>query len=282
MATKDLKAVSHALVDADDRVVSDILCVNCGWNLRSYKVGENCPNCTHSISDSVFGDYLVHSDPKAVRQLADAAWMVVCGAGLLLLLVAAAALATLFTADNASRAVTTGYNMIFAGAVVSPVPAAVGLVLLTPRRSLAYYTAWLRMRYGARRAQIELGIKLAVALGILVTVSVYYGWIVGRLAMVLWFAVPLACFFRGVEQLMRRLPNPQLATYARLVLIGALVFSAFAFAILVLERVRVSDPDVEDTLVGLASVNLLLGGGIGIAAFRLLLRVHNALRRAAR
>ena len=276
-------AKARAQVDTDDRVISDLLCVKCGWNLRSYLVSDPCPTCGHPVSDSVYGDYLIHTDTAQVRRLADAARLVQFGAVLLGGLVLVMMLVTVKTRWGRGIALAEdAFRVLLFGAMIAPVPAAVGMVMLTPRRTLAYYRAWFKRRYASRASRTLLGTDAIIVLTVLTAGFTLYAWVATRLAMVLWFGIPLAMFFRGVEQLMRRLPSASLARFSRAIFVATIIFSVFAFGVLLLERISTVESGVEELRIVMTAICDLAGLVIGFGAVRLLVRVRAALSSAAR
>ena len=109
-------------------------------------------------------------------------------------LLAIGMLVSLVSADSIDDAVKRAYEIVFAGAVISPVIAAVGLVLLTTRHSAAYY--W--VRYGNPRALLWFGLFIALGIAAVAVAASVFGYVAMRIGLVLWFTVPLGAFVRGV------------------------------------------------------------------------------------
>lgn len=269
---------SLALIDSEDRIIGDVLCIRCGRNLRDFRVPDRCPDCGHPASDSVHGDYLIHADRPVVRTLADAAQMVEYGILVLGGLMIIGLLVSLIAADSLEAAVDTAYDIVFAGAVISPVIAAVGLLLLTTQRSAAYY--W--VRYGNRRALLRFGLLLALAIALIALAGYYLGRVAMQIGIVLWFSVPLGAFFRGVERLMRRVPNNQLATFARATFAGLIAFGLLSILIILIRYWSVSDPSWADSQLAFTAINALAGVALGVATYLLIVRVRRTLYGVAR
>jgi hypothetical protein len=269
---------SLLLVDADDRIVGDVLCIKCGRNLRELLVTRRCPGCGHPASDSVHGDYLIHADREVVRGLADAAQVVEYGTAVLGGLVGVALLVALISARDLEAAVESAYDVVLAGAIISPVIATLGLILLTSRHTAAYY--W--VRYGHPRALLRLGFLMAVVLAVIAIAGYFLGRTVLQIGVVLWFAIPLAAFFRGIERLMRRVPNNQLATFARATVVGVAAFAILAILIILLRQQAALDPSWRDSQLAFTTINSLGGLALGVAAFQLVVRVHRTLAGVAR
>ena len=263
-------------VDGDDRVVVEILCVRCGGSLRSQVIGERCARCLHPVSDSVFGDYLVHADRGYVRSLADAARFVRIGAGFLGAIIAVALVLALFTSRGFNAAIDRAFDVLFAGGMISPLIAVIGLITLTSRRSFAYY----RARYRNRRRLVRLWIVGGVSIVALVLAILFVGSIVANLLLTLWITVPLATFLSGLASVLMRVPNKMLATFARLAHWGAILGSGLIMAILTLRGL--SGPQWIDARTGCEVIAVIFGIAGGIALYRLLLLCEHQLERAAR
>ncbi len=271
--SKRKPASSLLLIDSDDRIVADVLCIRCGHNLRGRLVADRCPNCTHPISDSVHGDYLIHADRPLVRGLAEAARVVEYGVAILGALMGLALLVVIMSAQSLTEIVAPAYDVVFAGAVISPVIATIGLILLTTRHTAAYY--W--VRFGNRRTLLRLGLLAALVLAVIVVCALYFGNVAVQIGVVLWFVVPLGAFFRGVERLMRRVPNKQLAVFARGTFVGVLAFSLLAVVITLTRYWAATDQSWEDSHTAFSAINCVGGVALGVATHQLLIRVRRTL-----
>lgn len=271
--SKRKRPSSLLLVDAEDRIVADVLCIKCGHNLRNLYLTQRCPNCNHPASDSVHGDYLIHSDRETVAALADAARLVQYGGAILGGLTGLAVLAALISADSLDAAVRSAYDIVFAAAVISPVVATLGLVLLTARRTAAYY--WLR--YGNPRVLLRFGLLMALVLAAILVAAAYLGQVAVQIGIVLWFVIPLGAFFRGVERLMRRVPNSQLATFARATLVSLMAFGILAILIILIRDRSARDPSWHDSQLAFTAINCLGGLVLATMAYLLIVRVRRTL-----
>jgi hypothetical protein len=269
---------SLLLIDAEDRIVADVLCIRCACNLRNLKIAERCPNCNHPVSDSVHGDYLIHADKPLVRGLAESAQVIEYGMLILESLMGLALLAALISDRSVAALVEHTFRIVYAGAMISPVIATIGLVLLTTRHTAAYY--W--VRYGNKRTLLRGGLVFALILAVAVTCTLFFGIIALEIGTVFWFAIPLAAFLRGLERLMSRVPNKQLAAFSRGMFVGLIAFGLFAILIFVVEKLAADDPSWSESLAafrGLAGVGGIL---LGVMAHQLLLRVRRTLLSIAR
>ena len=184
-----------------------------------------------------------------------------------------ALLASIVTASNMNSLVNQTYNMVFVGMVLSPVVATIGLVLLTTRHAAAYFWA----RYGNRRTLLRLGLILGLVLVIFILCAYFIGQVAFQIGIVIWFTIPLGLFFRGLENLMHRVPNNQLATFSRGMLVGLIAFSILSIVIIFIRFQCRDDPSWGESLTAFAGINTVGGIGLTIAAYQLLIRVRRTL-----
>ena len=57
-------------LDADRRLIFDVICGGCGYNLKRQLAEGNCPECGRPVKDSGKGRWLQYHDPRWVRRLA--------------------------------------------------------------------------------------------------------------------------------------------------------------------------------------------------------------------
>jgi hypothetical protein len=268
---------SEALLDREDHVVADLLCVRCGENLRGRLVTESCTRCGHPISDSVHGDYLIYSDPLAVRRLCDASRLVLYGSALVIGLTVVGLLGTLLASRDVPQVIGNAFDVMRFGVSIAPLIAVVGLVLLTPRRTLEFYKArLLKTRY-----LIVFGLILFAVLTSAIAGYVYAPQVVATLGLVLWILIPVAAFLRGVEGLMLRVPNYSIARLAHSEYALFVVISLLSLAVLLL-REYAFERGWEDMLLGLTVLICISGAFVGARGYLLLTRVRDALDHAAR
>ncbi len=267
----------EAILDREDRVIADLLCVRCGKNLRGQVATAACADCGHPISDSVHGDYLIYSDPLMVRTLAVASRLVLYSALLLIGLTGLGLFATVLGSRDVRVIIANSFDVIRFGASIAPLIAAIGLVMLTPRRTLAYYQARL-----LKPRNVAWTVAGAIALIAAVSVGAYFaGRIVAIVAVALWIVVPISAFLRAVQRLMQRVPDNRVARLAGTEFVLFIVGGVAALAVLLI-REFAAERGWEDALVGLTFVFCLLSLLLAWRGYLLLLRVRDALDRAAR
>ncbi len=271
----------EVLLDEDNRVIRDVLCIRCGVNLINLSTREGCPNCMHPVSDSVHGDYLIHTDPRQVRRLAEAARFVRLGALLLGVLVVLALLMTIATElihRDFSRGISSVFRLLFAGAMIAPLLAAVGLCTLTNRRSFAYYQA----RFGNRAFINKVGL---IGLAILMLLTIGFAAaprLVTNLLLALWAAGPAAVFMQRLGQLMRRVPNVELAMFARMAFWGVIISGIALFCLRYLSVLAADHKGWRDAHLGVTALYIVVAVAFGVGAYRLLVAVERLLQKTAR
>jgi len=68
--------------DADGRIAEDVLCLTCGYNLRSRTADDACPECGSAVSET-FDAMLINADATWLLHVQRAAW-VMLGSSMLL------------------------------------------------------------------------------------------------------------------------------------------------------------------------------------------------------
>ena len=66
-------------IDEDGRIIGDVTCRGCGYNLRGLTPDGVCPECAIAIGRSVKGDLLQYCDPAWVDRLARGMLWVIAG-----------------------------------------------------------------------------------------------------------------------------------------------------------------------------------------------------------
>jgi len=261
-------------VAADKRVVAAMFCIKCGDDLRGLSVEDRCPTCRHPIYDSVYGGYLVDASQREPRRLYEMSKVVYYPALFLGGLGAVMLLAELANARSFTEAVNRVFDVGLFCAMLSMLVALVGIAAFTGRHSPEYY----RARYVSVRFLVPASVVLvAVAVG--VGVVLYYGGQFAQAVVQVALAfIPAAIFLQRLSDLMRRVPNKKLATFANLALALTCGLAAAALAILVLERCFPEHSDLVGFRIALTLVADLAGIGLAIATLRLLILARRTLR----
>lgn len=268
----------HGVADGGERVVAEVLCVECGAALRGQRVSERCVSCGHPVSDSVHGDYLVDSDRDVVRRLADSANFVKYGAIALAAVIALALLVRLVAASDLTAAVAGMFDLLLAGGMISPVVSALGLVILNPGKTINFYLA----KYSRPREFARLLVALALLVGVASLGMLFAQQTFGCVARVGWIFIPLAAFLLSIEQLMRRVPNVRLARRARTHMVLTVVLALITLAALLIRVHLLHLPQWQDALIALMLFASLSAIGCTISGLRLLVSSQQALFTAAR
>lgn len=77
-------------LDAAGRIIIDLPCKRCGYNLRTMMPDGRCPECATAVGQAMHGDYLKFADPAWVQKLASGINWIVVGTILAFILGAAA------------------------------------------------------------------------------------------------------------------------------------------------------------------------------------------------
>lgn len=267
-----------APVDSNDTITGDVLCIRCGHSLKNQFANQRCQNCLHPNSDSVYGDYLIHSDRDVVWRLYDTATSIIYGALLVGGLIAIATLVSLFSAPSVPASIERAFDMLFTGAMICPILSFVGITLLTRRHYLAYY----RARYANRRFVSRSSVVLAILLAGVIACTFFAPRSVEVIVLTGWTTIPPAMFMQGLVGLMRRVPNLKLAGYAGGAMLGVCCLGVLACTVLLLRPLAMGDPDWEGALMALTVLTAVGGIAMGAACLRLLYFVRTTLRVAAR
>ncbi len=63
------REAASSVFDGDGRIVADLPCRICGYNLRTLSRGDACPECGASFEEAVHGNRLRFADKKWIRRL---------------------------------------------------------------------------------------------------------------------------------------------------------------------------------------------------------------------
>jgi hypothetical protein len=261
-------------VAADKRVVAAKFCIKCGGDLRGLSIEDRCPTCRHPIYDSVYGGYLIDASPKEPRRLHEMSNVVYYPALFLGGLAAIMILAELASARSFADAVVRVFDVGLFCAMLSLLVALVGIAVFTGRHSAEYY----RARYVNLRFLVPAAVLFvlgATALGLILYYGGYYAQAVVQVAVA---ACPAAVFLQRLSNLMRRVPNKKLATFANLALALTCALAAAALAFLALDHFAPPGSDLFGFKIALAFIADLGGIGLGMATLRLLFLARRTLR----
>ncbi len=266
------------LLDADERIVGGILCVRCGVPLSGQSIHERCANCMHPISDSVYGDYLIHSDKPLVRRLAESARFILYGASLLAALGFITVIASLLGARDFPDAVVLMFNALVTMAMISPILCALGVLSLTTKGTAAYYMA----RYLNQNALMKWGALAVVLLAGVIAAEAYARQWTNNILLLLWVTTPSVLFFHGLAKLMTRVPNQKLAVNARAHLYVMLALGLISVSVLFLRHLAAEERQWTDMLTGATMIAVIGALGFLTSAFVLLRAVYVNLSQIAR
>ncbi len=268
------RPANDGTLDGDEHVTRDLFCVRCGCNLRGYNVRQPCPTCLHPISDSVWGDFLIYSQPREVKRIEDALALIIYGAVLTAVVTGLALLGMLLTAHSTLHAVQRAFDTLLAGAIIATVVSATGIATLTRRHSWAYF----RARYSRPRNLLPVALGGVGLIALLVALSRLLSGCFGSCLLVAAVTVSAAVFFRGAARLMALMPNQKLALHANVMCFVALALGIMAVAVLI-GRVEVtSQPRWEGPLPALTFMTAGGAAAFAALAIRLLLLMRRALR----
>ena len=207
-------------LDADGRIATDLVCDQCGYNLRTLHCTAACPECGCAVGESLRPDDLVFAPRKYLRRMAAGADCLMLVAGLLLamLLVYLAAVVISACSHTLVSEDAAGIVVALCGVPVA-VLAPLGVILMTardPRRRSQ--TRDLPSRRVLRYATATAGVFLVLA---------FWSPPFGVIGFFLTSSVVPAIHWAYLHALLRRAPAPALARRAQALLafhvIGGLV-----------------------------------------------------------
>ncbi len=261
-------------VAADKRVVAAKFCIKCGGDLRGLSIEDRCPTCRHPVYDSVYGGYLIDASQQEPRRLYEMSKVVYYPALFLGALSAVMLLAELASARSFTEAVTRVFDVGLFCATLSLLVALVGIAVFTGRNSAEYY----RARYVSARFLVPASIVFVLGAAAVGVILYYGGGLAQAVVQVALAFIPAAVFLQRLSNLMRRVPNKKLATFANLALALTCGLAAAALAILVLDRCVPSQPDLAGFQIALTFATDLGGIGLALASLRLLVLARRTLR----
>jgi len=252
---------SGPILDADGRVITDAICVQCGYNLRTLSADALCPECAHPVAHSIHGHIIQFASPAWVRGLARGLLLILIAAGSLMIAVPLISFIigiVLAARSPQSLASPTGFMRTYAaiqqtiGILVVGL-GVIGIVFVTrPDPSepdpAPGHLARRITRYGALLLPVLLVVHLVVSLiyipnmatpgmGGLFTATTTIAAIVG-LALVLVYLVTALGLLRVLMHLMRRIPRLGLVRFAQIlfwVLLPSSAVTMIGYAVVFLQ-----------------------------------------------
>ena len=204
------------LLDDHDRVAGDLPCVHCGYNLRTLASEGRCPECGHSVMESLRARYLWQSPPSWVENITTAARVLTICIGLLLGLIVPIAFVELIRPPFAEIGMACGAILL----VFLPLAIIASLLGLTERDpNLRHmpegFTARRVIRWSLLLILVVIvAFVLALAMDPLPTLRSACAC-VALSALILLLSVPPLALCRHLAMLMRRIPRPGLVRFAR-------------------------------------------------------------------
>lgn len=200
----------------------DLLCIQCGYNLRGLPAAGACPECGVPIERSRTGDRLADANADwlrgLVRGLRLIMWGLTCLVATPILLVLG--YLVLLNLDNMPHYVertlyAAGWVLVFALLVVCPILVAIGTLMVTAQEPREQERESITSnRRVARWGMIAIvAVGSGILLGELLVVRMKFPvmHIALRVAAFLVFTVALVALLRWLASLMRRVPDEPLA-----------------------------------------------------------------------
>ena len=220
------------------------------------------------LIDSIVGmDLRRVSRPSRERQAASTQ-VILIAAGLLGTLIGAAVLAAALAAGSFDDFIMRAFDTMLAGAFLFSTLGALGVLLLTPPDKLG-------LDVSKRRTHLIAfgGIGGASALIYWLT----FGQVGSTLIPTMWAVGPGGLMVRGIEHLMRELPEKRVARLARIVFRTLIMAGAGVLAVLVLRVLALRNSDLEGLLLASTLLTVLLGLATTVSGMTLLVRTRRAL-----
>lgn len=248
-------------LDSEGRVAIDLPCVKCGYNLRTLPATGLCPECAAPVAPSVRGRYLHFAPPRWVRRLARGAAQLIIGVLCSIGFGIVASQGFFIFGFAGARAIPGGEIALALFIVVASVVCVWLLVgglwrLTAPDPTGRFPTEGLSGRKLVRYCLLALAALMA--LGLVLAAWMLSGpvapprfrvfwspflWfsamflVIPVMLLVVWFVL-LPALLRHIAALMRRIPRPGLAAFAKVefwaILISGILFvGAYAFVLLV-------------------------------------------------
>lgn len=266
-ALEQPRAIPGGPVDPEDRIVADILCVNCSAKIRGQYLTEGCYQCGHPNTDSVYGDLLIYTEDKTVvTRLHESALVVIYSAmftgvlGLIIMLM------PMLSASSAIDVVTRAFDGLQFAVLVFPLVAFVGMLLLTRHRSLSYFEE----RYANAAFIVRAAVFLIIGVAAIGLASRYFAPELRVAAFLIWTMLPPILFFRGLAGLLKRIPNLPLAAWCNFVIAGIVLIGIGGVTVVYMAPMANQSAEWEGPVVALKAITVVATIGWAIGAFAIL------------
>ncbi len=264
-------------VGTDDRIRGRVFCVECGADLRGKLISALC-DCGHTVTDSVYGDFLMYQEQRDLRRLNGALGLLQYVGIALVALVGLGVISAVRASASAEQAVEGIFDVIFSVTLLTPLPATLGITLVTRKRSLAYY----RARYGDNRFLAIATGALAILIVLLVFVPDSYRKAFKHTLLVAFAAVPSLIFLIGFSRLMRHMPHRGLAALSFGAFVATCVLAALAWGVLILRPVSQDSYNTGGLVLTLSGLAILISLGVAAATIRMLIKARRSVAAYAR
>ncbi len=254
-------------VDDQGRLMDDVACRRCGYNLRSLETDAVCPECGAAVAISLHGFYLRFAPLAWVRRLALGAklliasivtaivgWLTMMGIGIAMAISMSTATATatspsqtVFAAGPSSTLQSIMSASVIGLSLLVTAMLIVGIIFLTARdpaeigkperfgsRRLVRYCLWpipVAMIGGAIMSGFQNTAILSSLNPLVITLLIVVG-----VASVASYLIMPAAMLRHFMGLMKRIPRPGLVRFAKIefwayLVVGGLGLSVYAIAL---------------------------------------------------
>lgn len=263
-------------LDADGRIADDLPCITCGYNLRLQPATGTCPECGNRVAPSTRGFYLRFAPPQWVARLSRGVSLVAIALAGMVFVGLTFFLVGVFLAAGPQgpsfNAFAVGILLLLVASVILGI---VGVFFMTSLDPVSRATP---KRFSAR-AIAKLSVWLAPALGFCAWLSAFAAsTTAGGLSplLVLSAVLGISCalvglivlplsFTKRLGELMRRIPRPGLATYARIQFWLYAVTSILLFAGVVLSNLMIRRTATAMTATAVTT-SMPASAGAGTAA----------------
>ncbi|MCA9243893.1 MAG: hypothetical protein KDA32_08075 [Phycisphaerales bacterium] len=264
-------------VGSDDYVRGRVFCVECGASLRGKLVTDRC-ECGHTVTDSVYGDFLMYQEQRDLRRLNSALGLLQYTGITILALIALGVISAVSSAANAEDALASIFEMAFTLAILTPLPATLGITLVTRKRSLAYY----RARYGDARFLAIVTGAAAILLVMVVLIRDPYRKALANTLLIAFTGTPSLIFLMGFSRLMRHMPHRALANIAFGLFVVTCVLTAVCWGVLLMRPFAADDDNLGGLVLTLQGISIMIGLGVGATTVHMLIKARRSVAAFAR